>query len=198
MIDEHRPVRPAVLQADPRPSTTGSSRLAGDGKGLRFGVLALAALLSLAVAILGTIAVRSGLDAAGREIAARRAAEASTAAIEAARRRDALATMARQDAARARAADAAASGSTDPADWITVDDYPAAALRANVQGIVTISWVVGASGRVTDCVVTTSSGSADLDRAACGAITLRARYPRAAEGEKPRIYSRRVVWKIPD
>jgi periplasmic protein TonB len=53
---------------------------------------------------------------------------------------------------------------------------------------------------VTDCQVTSSSGSPDLDEAACANVRRRARFNPATDGEgQPTSgsYSNRVRWVIP-
>ena len=51
--------------------------------------------------------------------------------------------------------------------YFSVEDYPAAALRAKAQGTTEVRVTVGPDGRVTGCVVTENSGSAVLDAATC-------------------------------
>lgn len=95
----------------------------------------------------------------------------------------------------------AAGAKGDPARWITNDDYPPSAIRAGAQGTTAISWDINAEGRVENCVVTASSGNADLDRAACAALTRRARYTPAVDQNGAPIRSkssRRVRWVLPD
>lgn len=95
----------------------------------------------------------------------------------------------------------AAGAKGDPARWITNDDYPPSAIRAGAQGTTSISWEINAEGRVENCVVTASSGNSDLDRAACSALTRRARYTPAVDsnGSPTRSKSsRRVRWVLPD
>lgn len=60
-------------------------------------------------------------------------------------------------------------------------DYPAAALREERQGRVEIILAVSTQGRVSDCEVAVSSGSADLDDSACGSALRRARYRPATD-----------------
>ena len=89
----------------------------------------------------------------------------------------------------------------NPADWITQDDYPASALRAEEQGTSAITWTINTQGRVENCRVTSSSGSSALDDAACRAITRRGRYAPAKDQNGNPIassQSRRVVWKLPN
>ncbi|MEH3158166.1 MAG: energy transducer TonB [Sphingomonas taxi] len=88
--------------------------------------------------------------------------------------------------------------SYNPADWITADDYPMEALRQDQQGIVRIAWRVSADGHVSECWTMETSGFALLDQAACRAILRSGRYPAVAGSTAPRVFSRRVIWKIPE
>ena len=84
--------------------------------------------------------------------------------------------------------------------WITTDDYPAAALRAEDEGSVAISVQVGSDGRVTGCTVTASSGSNTLDSAACRLYQRRARFEPARDDAGAAIatsYTDRVRWQLP-
>lgn len=45
--------------------------------------------------------------------------------------------------------------------------YPGEALRLHQEGTTTLTLHVNANGRVTRCLVATSSGSPSLDRASC-------------------------------
>lgn len=95
----------------------------------------------------------------------------------------------------------AAGAKGNPANWITNDDYPPSAIRAGAQGTTGISWDINAEGRVENCVVTSSSGNSDLDRAACASLTRRARYTPAVDqaGNPIRTKSsRRVRWVLPE
>lgn len=88
----------------------------------------------------------------------------------------------------------------DPASWVTTDDYPPSALRAEEEGTTAISWTINTQGRVENCRVTSSSGSRALDDAACRAITRRGRYSPALDQSGNPIQStqsRRVVWRLP-
>lgn len=94
----------------------------------------------------------------------------------------------------------AAGPKGNPADWVSQDDYPPSSIRAEEQGTSGIAWTINAAGRVENCRVTSSSGSAALDRAACAAITRRGRYSPAldqAGNPIPTQQSRRVVWRLP-
>ena len=95
----------------------------------------------------------------------------------------------------------AAGARGDPAQWITNDDYPPSAIRAEEQGTTGISWTINTQGRVENCVVTSSSGSSALDQAACRALVRRGRYTPATDAAGNPIAtkaSRRVVWRLPE
>ncbi|MBW8785408.1 MAG: energy transducer TonB [Novosphingobium sp.] len=93
--------------------------------------------------------------------------------------------------------DAAPRG--NPADWATTNDYPSRALREERQGTTGFRVTVGPDGRVTDCEVTSSSGSPDLDEATCANVRRRARFTPAMENGQPTTghYSNRIRWVIP-
>ncbi|MDB5684181.1 MAG: TonB family protein [Sphingomonas bacterium] len=88
----------------------------------------------------------------------------------------------------------------NPGSWVTNDDYPSRALREEREGTTAVAWDITTDGRVTNCRVTSSSGSPDLDEAACANITRRARYKPAVDNAGNPIAStgsRRVRWVMP-
>lgn len=88
----------------------------------------------------------------------------------------------------------------NPGNWATANDYPSRALREEREGTTGFRVTVGPDGRVTDCQITSSSGSPDLDQTACEKIRQRARFTPATDGEgQPTTgsYSNRVRWVIP-
>ena len=89
----------------------------------------------------------------------------------------------------------------NPGNWATTNDYPTRALREERAGVTGFRVGVGADGRVTNCSVTSSSGSPDLDEATCSNVTRRARFNPATDGEgQPTTgsYTGRIRWVIPD
>ena len=95
----------------------------------------------------------------------------------------------------------AAGAKGDENQWISQDDYPPSALRAEEQGTSVIAWTINTSGRVENCHTTSSSGSSALDEAACRAITRRGRYTPAQNATGQPIAttkSRRVSWRLPN
>jgi protein TonB len=84
--------------------------------------------------------------------------------------------------------------------WITTDDYPPSAIRAEEQGVVGIAVTIGADGRVNGCTVTGSSGSGTLDAAACRLYQRRARFDPARDDAGNAVassYNDRVRWELP-
>ena len=95
----------------------------------------------------------------------------------------------------------AAGAKGNPANWISSDDYPAAALRAEAEGTTAIAWEINEQGKVENCRVTSSSGNSALDDAACRAIQRRGKYSPALDQNGNPIRtkdSRRVVWRLPE
>jgi protein TonB len=89
---------------------------------------------------------------------------------------------------------------TDPGSWVSTDDYPGAALRRGEQGSVRFEVAVAPDGRVSDCRVTASSGSADLDAATCRTVSRRARFDPATDSAGARVtgtYTGSVHWVMP-
>ena len=85
--------------------------------------------------------------------------------------------------------------------YFSVDDYPAAALRARHQGATGFALTIGADGRVTNCQVTMSSGSAPIDETTCRVLRARARYNPARTADGTPTTGRdsgRVTWRLPD
>lgn len=87
-----------------------------------------------------------------------------------------------------------------PQSWVTNDDYPAAALRAEQEGTVSFRLDVDATGKVTNCSIVSSSGSSLLDNTACSLLRRRARFSPAedASGNKiPATWPSRFRWELP-
>jgi protein TonB len=61
------------------------------------------------------------------------------------------------------------------------ENYPARAIRDEIEGSVRVSVTIGTNGRVTACTVVGSSGSSVLDQAACDGMTRYARYNPALD-----------------
>jgi len=61
------------------------------------------------------------------------------------------------------------------------ENYPASAMRAEKQGRVGVRVTIGPDGKVTGCTVTSSSGTPDLDTAACSGMQRYAQYEPALD-----------------
>ena len=93
--------------------------------------------------------------------------------------------------------------------WITSDDYPAMAMRADLQGTVAYTLTVNVNGRVQSCemtknenptIMTSVNDVPELNQATCRTITRRARFIPATDAEgRPLLanYSGRVRWLLP-
>lgn len=80
------------------------------------------------------------------------------------------------------------------------DDYPASALRNEEQGTTAVRLTIGPDGRVSDCAITSSSGSSALDNATCNILRRRARFTPAKDQAGNPIsdtHSQRIRWEIP-
>lgn len=85
------------------------------------------------------------------------------------------------------------------AGYITDYDYPAEAIRNREQGRVVYRMETGANGRIADCSIVLSSGSAALDAATCAILARRARVKPAldADGKPvPDTIRGDIVWKL--
>lgn len=89
----------------------------------------------------------------------------------------------------------------NPGKWVRESDYPSRMVRMGIEGKTGFRLSIGATGEVTGCEVTRSSGAAELDRAACDALRKRAIFKGAtdANGEPVAgIYESTIVWQLPD
>jgi TonB family protein len=86
-----------------------------------------------------------------------------------------------------------------PYSILSDDDYPAAAIRAEEQGRVLYRITIGADGRVSDCTIAGSSGSAALDGATCRIMRSRARFAAARDSEGrpvPDVRTGEITWRL--
>jgi protein TonB len=94
----------------------------------------------------------------------------------------------------------AAQARGNPGQYFGADSYPPAALRAEAQGRVVAQLTIGTDGRVTDCVVTSSSGNNDLDETTCRIALRRIRYTPAKDQAGNPISTKTslpVRWQLP-
>jgi TonB family protein len=86
-------------------------------------------------------------------------------------------------------------------DWIGTEDYPPAAMHAQIAGVVGYELGIDAFGAVERCRVTSSSGSGLLDGATCGLLTARARFSPASDAAGHLVaglFKGRARWQLPD
>lgn len=78
-------------------------------------------------------------------------------------------------------------------------NYPTRAAREEREGRVGVRVTIGPDGRVSSCTVSSSSGSPDLDQAACSGMTSYARFnPALDDAGNPTSgsYSTAIVYKL--
>jgi TonB family protein len=94
-----------------------------------------------------------------------------------------------------QAAEAAmAVPTSNPATWISTDDYPPSAVRGHVEGTVEFRLDVGATGRPVGCTIVSTSGNAELDSATCKAFQTRATFNPGSAG---RVFQHTMHWQLP-
>jgi protein TonB len=87
------------------------------------------------------------------------------------------------------------------ASHVSDSDYPASAIRGEEQGTTRFRLTVSPAGRVTDCVVTASSGSGALDTATCRIMKSRARFTPAMNSDGQPVgdtVASAIRWVLPD
>jgi TonB family protein len=85
-------------------------------------------------------------------------------------------------------------------EYFSDDDYPPSALRGEEEGLISFRLTVGADGRVANCDIIISSGSAALDAATCRILRSRARFvpARDKQGQVTQdSVSGRIAWRMP-
>lgn len=85
--------------------------------------------------------------------------------------------------------------------YVSDADYPSDAIRREEQGATRFKLAVGPDGRVTNCTVTGSSGSAALDVATCRLMKGRARFAPARDSSGNAVadaVSSTIVWRLPN
>lgn len=88
-----------------------------------------------------------------------------------------------------------------PGKWVSDADYPAGALHRGQQGASAFELTIGPDGRVRDCRITRSSGSADLDAATCAKVSERASFTPARDAHGDLVagsFSGVIRWRIPE
>lgn len=92
---------------------------------------------------------------------------------------------------------AQSNANRDADGWDDNDDYPERAWREGREGTTGFQLVYDWQGTITRCEITSSSGHADLDDAACRLVKRRGPFQPRAVGSEPLRYTNRIVWVIP-
>ncbi len=95
----------------------------------------------------------------------------------------------------------AASPRGNPGAWITTRDYRPRWVRSGMEGSARFNLEISASGRVTNCTVTGSTGHNALDVATCRLIKKRAKFTPARNSAGDKVsgsYSNSVTWRLPE
>ena len=88
----------------------------------------------------------------------------------------------------------------DPTRWLTDRDYKPSWSRRELTGTAGFRLEIAATGKVTDCRITRSTGHAELDDATCALVQRRARFEpaRGSNGEPVAgSFSSSVRWVLP-
>ncbi len=89
----------------------------------------------------------------------------------------------------------------NPGDWLRDRDYRSSWVRREYQGVAGFRLDIAASGKVTGCRVTSSTGHKELDEATCKLIQSRARFePARGKNGEPVAgsFSSSVRWVLPE
>ena len=89
----------------------------------------------------------------------------------------------------------------DPGAWLSDRDYRSSWVRREYTGVAGFRLDIAASGKVTGCRITSSTGHSELDEATCKLIERRARFEpaRGPNGEPVAgSFSSSVRWQLPE
>lgn len=87
----------------------------------------------------------------------------------------------------------------NPADWFPASAYPDEAKAAGIQGRTEFQLQLDAKGRVTECDIAASSGSALLDSTTCALLVSNGRFKPAHDAngrDVPGIWHSAMVWRL--
>jgi periplasmic protein TonB len=88
-----------------------------------------------------------------------------------------------------------------PGNWVTNADYRPRWIREGLTGTARFALNIDASGKVTGCTITRSTGHAALDEATCQLVTKRARFDAARDSSGKPVagnFSNTITWNIPE
>ena len=87
------------------------------------------------------------------------------------------------------------------ASYFRDDDYPRGSLQLHQSGSTSVRLLIDEGGKIADCAVTSTSGSAALDTMTCFVLRTRAKFrPALDKDDKPlkSFVDGRIHWVIPD
>ena len=96
---------------------------------------------------------------------------------------------------------ARATPRNNPGRWVTDNDYRSRWIREERFGTASFNLEITANGRVSECMITKSTGHSVLDKATCDLIAKRARFEPATDTSGAAIssnYSSSIRWVLPD
>jgi protein TonB len=88
----------------------------------------------------------------------------------------------------------------NPGRWVLDSDYRSNWLRQGLEGSASFTLGIDASGKVTGCTITRSTGHGVLDAATCALVTKRARFEPARDGTGKPVagsFNGSITWNIP-
>ncbi len=88
----------------------------------------------------------------------------------------------------------------NPGSWVTTGDYRTRWINEGLSGTARFTLKIDASGKVSDCAITQSTGHDVLDGATCRLLERRARFAPARNGKGEKVagtYSSAINWEIP-
>ena len=94
-----------------------------------------------------------------------------------------------------------AKPANNPARWVTDSDYRSIWVRREYTGTARFTLDISASGRVSNCTITSSTGHTQLDTATCRLITDRARFNPALDSNgapTTGTFTSSINWQLPD
>ena len=95
----------------------------------------------------------------------------------------------------------AAKPRNDPSRWLSNNDYRPSWARQELTGTARFRLEIAATGKITSCTVTGSTGHPELDQATCSLVTRRAKFEpaRGKQGEPVSgAYNGSVSWQLPE
>lgn len=95
----------------------------------------------------------------------------------------------------------AAAPRGNPGNWVTNNDYRTSWINRGYEGVASFTLSVDASGRVSGCTITSSTGHAALDEATCRLLESRGRFDPAKDSSGKTVsgsYRSSIRWTIPE